>query len=358
MRWFSASTGEAKSVSLMLEEIRQQPETLLRLLGSERSRMQKLGEVLRRRSIRLIVLVARGSSDNASLFGRYLLEITTGIPVSLAAPSVYTVYGAKMRLENTLVVGVSQSGEGEDINRVLTEARSGGAFTIGITNEAESSMVKLVDEPLLIQGGKERSLAATKTFTGQMLMFYLLAEALGGAVPQIAGYEKVPDFCAAALTHEDRIRELVQRYTFMENCVVLGRGLLYGNAYELALKLMETCYVVAERFSTADFFHGPLAMIERHFPTILFAAPGVMMPSVKTLAERLKELNAETLAITSEDALADSCSQAVRMGPNIGEFLAPIPYMIPGQMFAALLAEAKGLDPDTPRSLSKVTRTL
>jgi len=342
----------------MLEEIRQQPETLRRLMQSERPKMRKLGEALRRRSIRLIVLVARGSSDNASLFGRYLLEITTGIPVSLAAPSVYTVYGAKMRLENTLVIGVSQSGEGEDINRVVSEAHSAGAFTIGITNEAESSMVKLVDEAMLLQGGKERSVAATKTFTGQMMMFYLLAEALAGSATQVARYETIPDLCAAALAHEARIREVVQRYTFMENCVVLGRGLLYGNAYELALKLMETCYVVAERFSTADFFHGPLAMIERHFPTIMFAAPGAMMASVKTLATRLKELNAETLAISSDDALAENCSQTVRMDPAIGEFLAPIPYMIPAQMFAALLAEAKGLDPDRPRSLSKVTRTL
>jgi glucosamine--fructose-6-phosphate aminotransferase (isomerizing) len=345
-------------MSLMLEEIRQQPDVLARMVQSQRPQFKKLGEVLRRRSVRLIVLVARGSSDNASLFGRYLLEITTGIPVSLAAPSVYTVYGAKMRLDNTLVVGVSQSGEGEDINRVLADARASGAFTIGITNEAGSSMVKAVDEALLIEGGKERSLAATKTFTGQMMMFYLLAEALGGKSPQIAGYETIPDLCAAALNHEPRIRELVQRYTFMENCVVLGRGLLYGNAYELALKLMETCYIVAERFSTADFFHGPLALVERHFPTIMFAAPGAMMPSVKTLATRLRELHAETLAITSDDSLAENCSQAVRMDPQIGEFLAPIPYMIPAQMFAALLAEAKGLNPDTPRSLLKVTRTL
>jgi len=144
----------------------------------------------------------------------------------------------------------------------------------------------------------------------------------------------------------------------MENCVVLGRGLLYGNAYELALKLMETCYVVAERFSTADFFHGPLAMVERHFPVILFASPGAMMPGVKTLAHRLKELRAETVAITSDGELAAICSRVVPMLPEINEFLAPIPYIIPGQLFAALLAEAKGLDPDTPRSLSKVTRTL
>jgi len=342
----------------MLEEIRQQPDVLNRILREERGKIQRLGEALKWKSPRLIVLVARGSSDNAALFGRYLLEIATGIPVSLAAPSVYTVYGAKLQLEHALVVGVSQSGEGEDINAVLASARAAGALTVGITNEPNSTMVRIVDEPLLIHGERERSVAATKTFTGQMMIFYLLAEALGGTPTATRGFERIPEFCAKSLVHEEAIRELAQRYSFMENCVVLGRGLLYGNAYELALKLMETCYVVAERFSTADFFHGPLAMIERHFPVILFASPGPMMDGVLTLAKRLQELKAETLAITSDRALAGVCSKAVVMDSNIPEFLAPIPYIVPAQLFAALLAEAKGLDPDTPRSLSKVTRTL
>lgn len=345
-------------MSLMLEEIRQQPEVLARILQRERGKIEQLGAELSKRQVRLIILVARGSSDNAAQFGRYLLEIATGIPVSLAAPSVYTLYGAKLRLDQALVVGVSQSGEGEDINRVLTDARASGAFTVGITNEPVSSMVRVVDVPLLIHGDRERSLAATKTFTGQMMIFYLLAEALAGASRITQGFERVPEFCQAALAHEPAIRELVQRYTFMENCVVLGRGLLYGNAYEMALKLMETCYVVAERFSTADFFHGPLAMVERHFPVILFAAPGAMMDGVKTMAKRLQELRAETVVITADSELAALCSRVVVMPAEIPESLAPIPYMVPGQLFAALLAEAKGLNPDAPRSLSKVTRTL
>ena len=345
-------------MSLMLEEIRQQPDVLSRILQEERGKVQQLGAELRKRPVRLIVLVARGSSDNAAQFGRYLLEIATGIPVSLAAPSVYTLYGARLRLDQALVVGVSQSGEGEDINRVLAEARASGAFTAGITNEALSSMVRLVDVPLLIHGDRERSVAATKTVTGQMMLFYLLAEALGGNSAATEGFERVPEFCRRALAHELQIRELAERYTFMENCVVLGRGLLYGNAYELALKLMETCYVVAERFSTADFFHGPLAMVERHFPVILFAAPGAMMDGVKAMAKRLQELRAETVVITSDSELAAMCSRVVVMPAEIPEFLAPIPYMVPGQLFAALLAEAKGLNPDAPRSISKVTRTL
>jgi glucosamine--fructose-6-phosphate aminotransferase (isomerizing) len=341
----------------MLEEIAEQPSALARTITEERGKIAMLGRHLKGRNIDLIVLVARGSSDNAALFGRYLLEITTGIPVSLSAPSVHTIYGARLKLDRALVVGVSQSGEGEDINRVLENARVCGAYTVGITNEPKSTMTGLVDETLLTHGGRERSVAATKTFTGQMLLFYMLAAELATKPPPFS-YEAIPQFVERALEQKPAILELVQRYVFMENCVVVGRGMAYANAYELALKLMETCYVVAERFSSADFLHGPLAMVERHFPVILFAPPGVMLPGVKNLIERLSELHAETLAITSDISVAGSCTRAIVMPREIDEFLAPIPYIVPGQLFAALLAEAKGLDPDAPRSLSKVTRTL
>ncbi len=343
-------------MSLMLSEIAEQPAALARTISEERSKLSRLGQALRARGIDLIVLVARGSSDNAALFGRYLLEITTGIPVSLSAPSVHTIYNAKLKLDHALVVGVSQSGEGEDINRVLVNARRSGAYTVGITNEPNSSMTNLVDETLLTHGGREQSVAATKTFTGQMLLFYMLATEL--AETRTVNYEAIPDFVEKALEQRPAILELVQRYVFMENCVVVGRGLAYANAYELALKLMETCYVVAERFSSADFLHGPLAMVERHFPVILFAPPGEMLPGVKSLIERLRELHAETLAITSDIETAGLCTRSIIMPREIDEFLAPIPYIVPGQLFAALLAEAKGLNPDAPRSLSKVTRTL
>src|SRR3989440_5211268 len=282
------------ALSLMLQEIAEQPAALEKTIREERSKIERLGAFLKKRDVDLIVLVARGSSDNAALFGRYLLEITTGIPVSLSAPSVHTVYNAKLNLRRALVIGVSQSGEGEDINRVLENARACGAFTIGITNEPASSMVKLVDETLLMRGGHERSVAATKTFTGQMMLFYMLAAALSKNSQSI-DYEKIPDFTARALEQKPAIIELVQRYVFMENCVVVGRGLAYANAYEFALKLMETCYVVAERFSSADFLHGPVAMIERHFPVFLFAPPGVMLDGTKDLIERLRELRADTL---------------------------------------------------------------
>jgi glucosamine--fructose-6-phosphate aminotransferase (isomerizing) len=259
-------------MSLMLKEIQEQPEVLEKTIRAEKAKFKKLGAFLRGKDIDLIILVARGSSDNASLLGRYLLEITTGIPVSMSAPSVFTLYKAKLKLSRALVIGVSQSGEGADINQVLKSAKKCGAFTLGITNEVASSMTKIVDETLLIHAGREKSVAATKTYTGQMLLLYMLASVLAN---EKIDYEKIPQISAEVLKLKPEVEDLVERYVFMENCVVVGRGLNYGNSYELALKLMETCYVVAERFSSADFFHGPLAIVERRFPVILFAPKGV-----------------------------------------------------------------------------------
>jgi glutamine---fructose-6-phosphate transaminase (isomerizing) len=342
-------------MSLMLEEIAEQPAVLERTIAAEREKLVKIGDFLRQKDIDLIVLVARGSSDNAALFGRYLLEVTTGIPVSLAAPSVYTLYNAKMRLKRAVVIGVSQSGEGDDINHVLEEAKHAGAFTLAITNESSSAMARIADETLLIHAGREKSVAATKTYTGQMLHFYLLASAVGN---KRIDYHKIPAITSKTLELQSVVEEMVQRYAFMENCVVVGRGMNYGNSYELALKLMETCYVVAERFSSADFFHGPLAIVERRFPVILFAPTGVTKKSNIELLNRLKELNADSLSITNDDEIAGLSSRSIRMPDELDEFLSPIPFIIPAQLFAAHLAEAKGLDPDAPRSLAKVTKTL
>ena len=339
----------------MLQEITEQPVVLERTIQAEQSKLAKLGAFLRKKEIDLIVLVARGSSDNACQLGRYLLEITTGIPVSLSAPSIYTLYNAKLNLKRALVIGVSQSGEGDDINQVLESAKNSGAYTLGITNEVDSTMAKIAEETLLIHAGREKSVAATKTYTGQMLHFYMLASQL--ADEEIL-FEKIPHYSAQVLQLKSKVEELVERYVFMENCVVVGRGMNYGNSYELALKLMETCYVVAERFSSADFFHGPLAIVERRFPVILFAPSGVTKKSNTDLLTRLRDLHADSLSITNDAEIAGLSSRALLMPEEIDEFLSPIPNIIPAQLFAALLSEAKGINPDAPRSLSKVTKTV
>lgn len=339
----------------MLKEICEQPAVLEKTIKAETQKIKKLGNILRKKEIDLIVLAARGSSDNASLFGRYLLEITTGIPVSLSAPSVFTLYKAKLNLKRALVIGVSQSGEGIDINSVLESAKKSGATTLGITNEADSTMAQLTDETLLIHAGREKSVAATKTYTGQMLHFYLLASVLSDEKIE---FDKIPDFAAKALELKNEIENIVERYLFMENCVVVGRGMNYGNSYELALKLMETCYVVAERFSSADFFHGPLAIVERRFPVIMFAPHGVTKQSNLDLLKHIQELHADSFSITNDEEIAGLSSLALKMPAEIDEFLSPIPFILPAQLFAAYLAKIKGLNPDAPRSLSKVTKTI
>jgi glutamine---fructose-6-phosphate transaminase (isomerizing) len=342
--------------SQMLREIHQQPAVLARTLRLETRRARSLARVLGSRDVRLVVLAARGSSDNAALFGRYLIEISSGIPVSLAAPSVSTLYHARLRLGGAVVVGVSQSGESTDVNQVVAEGRRAGAFTIGITNEGGSSLARLADETFLVRAGKERSVAATKTYLGQLLVFYLLAAALRGR-HEWPGLERVPDLAASALSLSPRVREAVGRYRFMNRCVVVGRGLNYANAYELAIKLMETCYVVADRFSTADLLHGPVAMVERGFPVFVFAPPGRTAADSARVVGRLCRMEAETVIVSESRHLLAKATTPIRMG-RMPELLTPIPYALPGQLFAAHLAEVKGLNPDAPRSLTKVTRTL
>ena len=344
----------------MMREIREQPAALERTLAGGLRRVEAFRKAIAGRRPKLIVLVARGTSDNAALFGRYLLEITTGIPVSLAAPSILTLYGARLDYRDALVVvAISQSGESTDTNRVLEQARDRGALTLGITNEPSSTLSKLAEHVLPVRAGKERSVAATKTYTGQMMMLYLLAYALGGAI-RVSDLERLPELVEVALRLEQPVGELSERYRYMRYAVVVGRGLNYANAFEFALKLMETCYVVAERFSSADFLHGPIALVEPSFPVFAFAPPGVTWGSIGDTLAKLQQLRAEVVAITDGgNREADRCAtKVIRLPRRIREVLTPIPYIVPAQMFSACLAAQKGLNPDRPRALKKVTLTL
>ncbi len=341
----------------MLAEIEQQPEVIERTINREGPKIAAFGARLKARPPRLIVLVARGSSDNACLFGRYLLEMSTGIPVSLAAPSVCTLYKSKLDLRDTLVIGVSQSGEGVDINMVLTSAKKAGATTLAITNEAQSTMADLTDETFLIHAGREKSVAATKTYTGQLLIFHLLARAMSDSLAKLE-VERIPELASRSLTLKSQIQELVQRYTFMEKCIVIGRGLNYCNAFEFSIKLMETCYIVAERFSGADFLHGPIALISPRFPVFMIAPPGPTLKGSREILTKLKELGAETLVVSSEENVCKMASRAIKLPEKVDEMLSTIPYAIPAQLFAGYLAAERGLSPDKPRSLEKVTRTI
>lgn len=346
-------------MSKMLDEIREQPAALERTLQAERKPIEQLRAALERERPRMILLAARGTSDNAAQFGRYLLEITTGIPVSLAAPSIFTLYKARLNFDGVLVVAISQSGESTDTNLVLERAREQGARTIGVTNEASSALARLAQHVFLVHAGREQSVAATKTYTGQLLVLYLLAHALGAGVA-VDDLARIPESAHAALSLEPEIARRAERYRFMDHAVVIGRGLNYSNAFEFALKLMETCYVVAERFSSADLLHGPIAMVEASFPAFLFAPAGVTWPGMREMISKLAQLKAETLVFT-DPSNAEALSlggRIVSLPAPLDELFTPIPYIIPAQLLAALLAEQKGLNPDHPRTISKVTQTM
>jgi len=352
-------------MSKMLEEIRDQPQALCQTLERGIARAEELRRHFEHNRPRLIVLVARGTSDNAAQFGRYLIEITTRIPVSLAAPSILTLYGCPVDLHGVLVIGISQSGESTDTNAVLEDARRRGATTAGITNDAASALAGIVEFPLLIEAGCEISVAATKTYTSQLLALYLVAYALDGGI-ELDQLRKIPEWVRGTLHLEEDIEALVERYFFMSRAVTVGRGLNYANALEFGLKLMETCYVIAERFSAADLMHGPIALVERAFPVFVFAPCGVTWPSISGVLDRLQDLKAETLVITDSRNVEarDKAARLVQIpeAPGAGaapeDLYTPIPYIVPAQLFAGHLAALKGLNPDLPRALHKITRTM
>jgi glutamine---fructose-6-phosphate transaminase (isomerizing) len=359
-------------MSKMLDEIREQPAVLERCLRLGWRAAARLSRAIEKRAPKLIVIVARGTSDNAGQFARYLFEITTGIPVSLAAPSISTLYEAEIDLTGAMVVAISQSGESTDTNLVLDRARKQGALTVGITNEPRSTLAGLAEHLFLVRAGRERSVAATKTYTGQLLMCYLMAHALGARI-RADDLLRLPEWTEAALALEPEVAASAIRGRFLERAIVVGRGLNYANASEFALKLMETCYVAADGFSAADFLHGPIAMVERSSPVFLFAAPGVTWPGMRDMLHRLDSLQAETLIITDRghrEAIASRVRDSTvpapivipvklgRRGAQPEDLFTPIPYIVPAQLFAAYLAKEKGLNPDRPRTLTKVTRTL
>jgi glucosamine--fructose-6-phosphate aminotransferase (isomerizing) len=352
-------------MSKMLQETRDQAGALSQTLSGGIASAEKLRGHFGKRRPRLIVLVARGTSDNAAQFGRYLIEITTRVPVSLAAPSILTLYQCPVNLHDVVVIGISQSGESTDTNAVLEDARKQGATTIGITNNAGSAMASIVEFPLPIAAGVEISIAATKTYTCQLLALYLVAYALNGGIA-LDQLRKIPEWVRGVLELEEDIEALVERYFFMSRAMTVGRGLNYANALEFGLKLMETCYVVTERFSAADLMHGPIALVEHAFPVFVFAPAGVTWPSMSCVLDRLQELKAETMVITDprNTAAHDKAARVIEIpqAPGSGappeDLYTPIPYIVPAQLFAGHLAALKGLNPDLPRTLHKITRTM
>lgn len=343
---------------MMLKEIREQPDALERTLRLEGKNVVAIARRIAAMKPRFIMLVARGTSDNAAMYAKYLFEGMNGMPSLLAAPSIITVYKSELDLAGSVVLGISQSGAGTDINEVLSFARSRGAFTVGMTNTAGSDMTRAADAAILLRAGKERALAATKTYTSELLALMMLSAGLRGGADPFTRLECIPEKLEKTLAVEQRVREIAPRFRFMEHCVIIGRGYNYGTVREAALKLMETGYVVAQPFSTADFMHGPIAMTGAGFPVFVCAPGGRLTAPVRALTEDLTANGVETIAVSADRATLKHAAVPVHIPMSPPEYISPILYIVPFQYLACFISLTKGINPDNPRYLKKVTRTL
>ena len=344
-------------MTLMWNEIWEQPLALERCYEKNKSVIKEIIGVINKSQISQVVIAARGTSDHAAVYGKYIIEMLTGISVSLAASSIFTIYHKNLKFQNSLVIGISQSGKAADVLEVLKCANSHGAITIGITNYADSPIAQEVKYHLCCEAGVERSVAATKTFTTQL---YLLAQLA-------AGWADDKEFAKEILTIPERIshtfesaREIedrVARYRFMNECFVLARGVNYAISLEAALKIQETTYVRAKAFATSDFQHGPIAMIDSDIPVIIYAPEGPSLGDMVEMINKMRDGHIETIIVSNNKDVREmgTCSFTIPQTSN--DMVSPFFNVVIAQMFACQLALVKGLNPDSPRGLNKVTIT-
>jgi glucosamine--fructose-6-phosphate aminotransferase (isomerizing) len=344
--------------TLLFKEIHEQPQVLAGLIERELGSAQRLAAAMRQRDVQLVVITARGTSDNAGRYANYLLGAMNGLVVGLATPSLYTIYHQPPRFGRALVLGISQSGKSPDIIAVLAEARRQGALTAAITNDVTSELAQEADHVIELGAGAERSVAATKTYTSALAAIALLSACLADDAGMLAALQRIPEMAAQTLGVERHVGEIVQRYRYMRECVVIGRGYNYATAFELALKLKELTYTMVEPYSSADFLHGPLAVIEHGFPAIVIAPSGAMLPELQEFMRTIRERQAEILAISDDAETLALAHIPLHMPAVVPEWLSPITAILPGQLLAMHLAYIRNYDPDHPRGLRKVTETI
>jgi glutamine---fructose-6-phosphate transaminase (isomerizing) len=338
---------------LMKAEILEQPEVWRRLLASDQ--FEQLADQVRQRRPRMVLLAARGTSDHAALYAKYLVEVTHQVPAGLVSPSTMTAYGARPDLRDVMMFGISQSGGSPDLVRSLEVARAQGALTLAVTNNAGSDLARAAELHIDILAGPERAVAATKSYTAQLLALYLLLDRIRGG--SAAAAAALPDLGSELLGREPEIVAQAQRYRFAQRLVTTARGYSYPTAREAALKLMETSYVSAQAFSGADLMHGPLAIVDAQVPVLTAVGDGPGGRAMLEILPRLTGSGADVFTVGTPDAVAASTGGIV-LPPGVPEEVSPILEILPFQQLAMHLAVARGEDPDAPRGLSKVTQTL
>ena len=342
--------------SQLRREIEQQPDALATLLAVGRQAVEEAAEAIRRFNPEFVVIAARGTSDNAARYAQYLFGAHNRLAVGLAVPSLFTLYGSPPRLDRALTIGISQSGQSPDIVSVVAEAGRQGGATLCITNDPESPLAAASQSTIAINAGEERSIAATKTYSNQLMAIAMLSTALLNDEERWRELRQVPVAVSEALRMNMGL-EVSAPFVDASRFLILGRGYNYATAFEIALKIKETSYVLAEPYSIADLLHGPMAMVEKGLPIMIVAPSGCALEKVSDYFGEFERRGAPLVVISDRNDLLDRAQSPLPLPQQVPEWLSPIVAITPGQLWANALTEAKGLDPDAPRGLSKVTLT-
>jgi glucosamine--fructose-6-phosphate aminotransferase (isomerizing) len=342
----------------LISEIHEQADVLDNLLVNQSAQIESIGRAILKAAPQYIFLAARGTSDNAGRYANYVWGSMNRLPVALATPSLFSLYQKPPSLKGALVVGISQSGQSPDIVSVLEEGQRQGSPTLAITNEPDSPLAKTADWVIDIQAGLEAAVAATKTYTAELMVIAMLSSVMLNVPESRHPLALVPGWVRQVLGQADQISRLAERYRYMERCVVLGRGFNYATAFEWSLKLKELSYVIAEPYSSADFQHGPIAIIETGFPVMVVNPSGKIYDNFMPLLHQLHEKQKAELVMISDKPEALALAQSpLPLPPDIPEWLTPMVTIIPAQLFTYALTRFKGWDTETPRSIHKVTET-
>ncbi|MCX5142837.1 MULTISPECIES: SIS domain-containing protein [unclassified Streptomyces] len=351
---YPADEGEQPG-RIMSGEMAEQPGMLRRILDRGAPAIRAVAAEIAARKPRFVLLTARGTSDNAALYAKYLLEITLGMPCGLASMSTTTAYGAKPDLRDVLVITVSQSGGSPDLVASTKAAREAGAVTLAVTNSPDSPLAAVSEYHIDILAGPEKALPATKTYTASLLSLYLFVEGLRGGDGAAAAI--LPELAEAILARKDEVKALASRYRFAERMVITSRGYGYPTAKEAALKLMETSYIPALSYSGADLLHGPLAMVDNISPVIAVVTDGRGGEALQPVLDRLRGRGADLFVVGPKAQVEAASAGFVLPMAGVAEEVQPILEILPLQMLAYEVTIARGQDPDAPRALAKVTET-
>lgn len=343
------------------DEILEQPAAARRQLASSSEAIEALADRLRDEPVDLVVIAARGTSDHAAIYGQYLLGAVNRLPVALAAPSILSLYGVEPRFGRALVIGISQSGSSPDVIGIVAAGRRHGVPTLAITNDLASPLAEAAEYVVDLAAGPERAVAATKTYTTSLLALARLSIAIGGveaAATAAAALATIPEAIEAALSAEPEVAGIASDLAAADRLIVLGRGYEYATAREWALKLKELAQVFADPYSAADFLHGPITLVQPGVPVLAIVPDGPTAAGLTDLLARLDELDADSIVLSDSDRLRALGRRAIPLPAGVPEWLRPIVSIVPAQLFAYHLTIARGLDPEAPRHLRKVTRTV